>query len=289
MSSYEKWSLVAMFAGAIATFLAVAVALFGAKIKRFFEKPELVFSVSDDYSAECYRSSDNGSDSDSFDICGTLTNNEKYCAEHTKVICNGIFIQEANKEKYCPLLKNFRQKQFEWLEVPMEKVFSEINIFHGVEYYVKIAEISQEDKPGENVQSSDDKNAAINKTVIPDQTKTDENEQSHDDKNTAIIKKAIPDSRKLDENEQSPDDKNEAIIKIAIPDPRKSGSGFLSLNKDQKSVLVSIVVLSSSLNPLKQFVKIDWKGDKVKGHINPEYLSVSLLSNAAARKMIKIR
>lgn len=150
MSSFETWSLVAMFMGSISSLIVAAIALFGDAIKRRLESPKLVFSIPKDFFEESYKKSIVSSSLDCVEICGILTNDDKHSAKQTKVICNGVYIKEANDDKFCRLLST-HQKQLEWLDVSKDKIKSELEILQGFEYYVKIAEISQVGIPGANI------------------------------------------------------------------------------------------------------------------------------------------
>lgn len=236
MTSYEKWSLVAMYIGSVATSIAVIYALFGAAINRWFERPKLLFAIKKEYFKEHYKSfSDSKSNLDSVDICGILTNEKHFCAERTKVICNGVYIREADEEKYC-LLSKLHQKQFEWLEVPRERIYEEIDILNGIEYYVKVAEISQTGEAGDNITPS----------------------------NEPI----------------------EATIRLAFHNPKNSSTEFLKLKKNQRNILISIKILSSTCKPLQKFVQIDWKGEKVNEYSESSNLRVKVIENEKALMLI---
>lgn len=144
MTSYEMWTLIGMWVGSIGTIGAVIYALFGATMRRWFNKPKLEFNISREF-PHCelikYGGAESNQEQDIFEICATLVNQKKYCAQHSRVLCMGIEILEANGKRYCPLLK-FRPRQFQWSGVSQERLDCELDIGQSVLHFVRIAEIS---------------------------------------------------------------------------------------------------------------------------------------------------
>lgn len=58
------------------------------------------------------------------------------------MICNGIYVLEANGNEFCPFIK-FRPRQFQWMDIANERQSTEIDIGQSVQCFIKIAEISK--------------------------------------------------------------------------------------------------------------------------------------------------
>lgn len=147
MTTYEKWTLAGMWLGSIGTVGAVIYALFGAAMRRWFNKPKLELDISAKFPF-CVKvergnaSASNSSDLDVVEICASLINTKKYCAQHSRVMCTGIYVLEANDKTFCPLIP-LRPRQFQWLDVSAERGKGEIDIAQSIVHFVKIAEISK--------------------------------------------------------------------------------------------------------------------------------------------------
>lgn len=146
MTTYEKWTLVGMWLGSIGTVGVVVYALFGAAMRRWFNKPKLELDISSAFpfcvKVKRGNVSASNSDLDVVEICASLVNTKKYCAQHSRVTCTGIYVLEANDKTFCPLIP-LRPRQFQWMDVSSERVKSEIDIAQSVVHFVKIAEISK--------------------------------------------------------------------------------------------------------------------------------------------------
>ena len=146
MTPYEKWSLMGLWFGSIGTVGAVVYALFGAAMRRWFNKPKLELSITDKfpYCALVMRgeTTESNSDLSIVEICASLVNLKKYCAQHSRVICTGVYVLEANGKTFCPFI-NFRPRQFRWMDIANERQNTEIDIGQSVQHFVKIAEISK--------------------------------------------------------------------------------------------------------------------------------------------------
>lgn len=79
MTTYEKWTLAGMWLGSIGTVGAVIYALFGAAMRRWFNKPKLELDISAKFPF-CVKvergnaSASNSSDLDVVEICASLIN-----------------------------------------------------------------------------------------------------------------------------------------------------------------------------------------------------------------------
>ena len=146
MTTYEKLTLAGLWLGSIGTVGAVVYALFGAAMRRWFNKPKLELDISSDFpfcvKVKRGNASASNSDLDVVEICASLINTKKYCAQHSRVMCTGIYVLEANDKTFCPLIP-LRPRQFQWMDVSTERVKSEIDIAQSVVHFVKIAEISK--------------------------------------------------------------------------------------------------------------------------------------------------
>lgn len=146
MTTYEKWTLVGLWLGSVGTVGAVVYALFGAAMRRWFNKPKLELDISNKFpfcvKVKRGNASASNSDLDVVEICASLINTKKYCAQHSRVMCTGIYVLEANDKTFCPLIP-LRPRQFQWVDVSAERVKSEIDIAQSVVHFVKIAEISK--------------------------------------------------------------------------------------------------------------------------------------------------
>lgn len=147
MGFYEEATLLGLWLGSIGTVGAVVYALFGTVMRRWFNNPNLEFNVSKDFPfcsvLERGGTTESTSDLDVIEICGSVINTKKYCAQHSRVMCIEICVLEADGRKFCPFIK-FRPKQFQWLDVSSERQNMEIDIGQSVTQYVKIAEISND-------------------------------------------------------------------------------------------------------------------------------------------------
>ena len=146
MTTYEKWTLPAIWLGALGTCGTVVYALFGAMMRRWFNSPKLVLDISETFPHCMLVKRDNqkvsNSDFDVVEICASIVNTEKWCAKNSRVMCTSVYVPEADGAKYCKFV-NIRPCQFQWLGVPPERCFGEIDIAQSVLYYAKIAEISK--------------------------------------------------------------------------------------------------------------------------------------------------
>lgn len=146
MTSYEKWSLIGMWLGATGTCGTVVYALFGSMMKRWFNKPKLELHISDKF-PHCTKvkkdsASASNSDLDVVEICASIVNAKKYCAQHSRVMCTGIYVLEANDKTFCSYVE-LRPRQFQWIDVAPDRIRNEIDIAQSVMHFVKIAEISK--------------------------------------------------------------------------------------------------------------------------------------------------
>ena len=146
MTTYEKSALAAMWFSAIGTCGAVMYALFGAIMRRWFNTPKLEIAITDGFPhCALLKRSDpkvSNSDLDVIEICASLVNVKKWCAKNSRVMCNAIYVPEADGEKYCSFQK-MRPQQFQWIDLPDDQSFSAIDIAQSVSHFVKIAEISK--------------------------------------------------------------------------------------------------------------------------------------------------
>lgn len=146
MDTYQKWSLIGLWLGSIGTVGAVVYALFGAAMKRWFNKPKLDLRITNQfpYCAPVMRgeTTESNSELNIVEICASLVNSKKYCAQHCRVICNGIYVLEASGDEFCSFI-DFRPRQFQWMDIANERQNTEIDIGQSVQHFVKIAEISK--------------------------------------------------------------------------------------------------------------------------------------------------
>ena len=146
MDTYQKWSLVGLWLGSIGTVGAVVYALFGAAMRRWVNKPNLEFDISGElpYCSLLKRggTTESNSELNIIEICASIINTQKFCAQHSRVVCTGIYVLEANGKTFCPFI-HFRPKQFQWLDIAPERQNLEIDIGQSVKHFVKIAEISK--------------------------------------------------------------------------------------------------------------------------------------------------
>ena len=146
MTTYEKWTLAGMWLGSVGTVGAVVYALFGAAMRRWFNKPNLKFDISDKfpYCSLVMRggTTESNDDLNVVEICASLVNSRKFCAQHSRVVCTGVYVLEANGKTFCPFML-FRPLRFQWLDVAPERQNLEIDIGQSVQHFVKIAEISK--------------------------------------------------------------------------------------------------------------------------------------------------
>ena len=146
MTPYEKWTLGGLWLGSVGTIGAVVYALFGATMRRWFNKPKLRFDISDKFPycslAMHGGTTESNEDLNVVEICASLVNLKKFCAQHSRVVCCGIYVLEANGKTFCQFI-SFRPRQFQWLDIAPERQNREIDIGQSVQHFVKIAEISK--------------------------------------------------------------------------------------------------------------------------------------------------
>lgn len=146
MTTYEKWSLVGIWLGAFGTCGAVIYALFGSIMRRWFNKPCLELSITNEFpfctKIKKVNVSASNSDLDIVEICASLINTKKYCAQHSRVVCTGIYVLEANDKTFCSFI-SLRPRQFQWIDISSDRIKNEIDIAQSVIHFVKIAEISK--------------------------------------------------------------------------------------------------------------------------------------------------
>lgn len=146
MDTYQKMSLIGLWLGSIGTIGAVVYALFGAAMRRWFNRPKLKLDINGKfpYCALVIRgeTTESNSDLNIVEICASLVNSKKFCAQHSRVTCIGVYVLEANGKDFCSFI-DFRPRQFQWMDVANDRQNSEIDIGQSVQHFVKIAEISK--------------------------------------------------------------------------------------------------------------------------------------------------
>lgn len=153
MDWYNNISLAAVVINALATSCAVIVALYGASLKQWLKRPKLKFDISKNFPyclpPKLNNSCESNEDSGIIEICGRLINEGTNRARNVQVICTGLYINDADESKFCKPYE-IRSRQFQWIEISKESVDAVIDIIRGIDYFVKIAEISKYSPLGEN-------------------------------------------------------------------------------------------------------------------------------------------
>lgn len=149
VTAHQFWTLCVEVVGVLGTWAAVLVALFGRSLCQMIFKPKLKLRVAEQF-PYCMKLKKKNVTSSRFDfevveICGIVTNEKPFCAHRCKVMCLGIYVQDAAKTSFCEY-KKIRPLQFQWIDFPFDKNEQAIDIAQSVENYVKLAEISKQEK-----------------------------------------------------------------------------------------------------------------------------------------------
>lgn len=155
MDWYNGVSLAAVVINALATSSAVVVALYGASLKQWRRRPKLKFDIFKNFPyclpPKLNNSCESNEDSGAIEICGRLINEGINRARNVQVICTGFYINNADGSTFCKPYE-IRSRQFQWVEISKESVDAVIDIIGGIDYFVKIGEISKYSSLGENTQ-----------------------------------------------------------------------------------------------------------------------------------------
>lgn len=228
MTKYEIWMLLASWFAAVGTCGAVVFAMFSAALKRWFNSPKLTFHISESHPncnlVSAVKPQAGNASFDYIEGCGYVQNSKRYCAQSCQVMCNELFVPDADGRKFCQLMK-IRPRQFPWADIA-EGAFIQIDIPQSLHRYVKIFEIKD----------------------VREQPSAPSNPVSRPSNITQIV------------------------VCLMI------GKDYIRIPAEYRSVILPMIITSSGIEPIKEYIRVDWKGSSVKEIDGPGKLKVSKLS-----------
>lgn len=240
MTKYESWMLAASWFTAVGTLGAVVFAMFSAALKRWVNSPKLTFHISEaipncNLVSGCNPQVGNRS-FDFIEGCGYVQNSKRYCAKSCQVMCDEIFVLDADGRKFCQF-KKIRPRQFPWVDAE-EGAHIPIDIPQSLHRYVKVFEI----KNVKEIPSAPFGPVA-----------------SHSQNATQIV------------------------VCLMI------GKDYIRIPSEYRSIILPIVITSSGMKPINEYIRVDWKGGSVKEISDPGKLKVSKLFEKDFREITNMK